>query len=629
MCGIAGCYYLNKAIDRDRFDEMVDMISYRGPDDRGTFFDSCNNGELALGHRRLSIIDLSEAGHQPFFYKDRYVLVYNGEIYNYKELRDELVIAGYSFETESDTEVLIAAYDNYGPDCVEKFNGMWAFVIYDRKNNELFLSRDRFGVKPLYYYHDDNAFIFASEEKQIIKMADRRFKVNRPRLMEYMMRGIHDHTEETMFLDIFQLRGGCNLTYDLNADTVKIHRYYDLSSVMQRGNSFEEAAAGFRKCFEDSIRLRLRADVPVGYCLSGGLDSSSIVCMADSVIKKNGLKVKQESISSCFEDKRYDEREYINEVLDNTEVEGHMIFPQGSSVLDDLDDVLWHMDEPFGSTSMYAQWNVFKAAKDHGLTVMLDGQGADEQLAGYTGFYSVILSEYLRRFKLKEFRHELDCYKRLRASTEKYVDSKKIIIEALISAFLPRKLQKFGKIHAFYLRQGLPFEPEDIKKTIYNIDLYPANDSRGYILDQLKCNLSMLLHYEDRNSMAHSIESRVPFMDPHLAECAFRMPINYKLRDGITKYVVREGLKDILPEKIKNRYSKLGFVTPEDQWINNDRAAFRREMEQAAETLSPMLKKDTVMAWYNRIEGNVQRLDFMPWRIICASHWVRLFDLEV
>ncbi|MCR5235096.1 MAG: asparagine synthase (glutamine-hydrolyzing) [Lachnospiraceae bacterium] len=625
MCGIAGCYHVNKPVEHARFDEMVDMISYRGPDDRGTFYE----GNLALGHRRLSIIDLSEAGHQPFQYKDRYVLVYNGEIYNYKELRDELVSEGCSFSTETDTEVLIAAYDKWGPACVDRFNGMWAFAVFDRKEKVVFLSRDRFGVKPLYYYHRDGSFMFASEEKQIISMADHRFRVNRPRLMEYMIRGVHDHTDETMFLDIMQLRGGCSMIYHMDKDTVAVKRYFDLSKTAANDKSFAEAAAEFRKCFEGSIRLRLRADVPVGYCLSGGLDSSSIVCMADSVIKSDRLDVKQESISSCFEDKRYDEQEYIDEVLANTDVKGHKIFPQGSSVLGDLDDVLWHMDEPFGSTSMYAQWNVFKAAREHGLTVMLDGQGADEQLAGYTGFYSVIFAEYLRKFRFSKFMHEFRAYRKLRATTEKYVNSKKILIEALISAFLPRKLQKFGKIHMFYLKQGLPFEPEDIKKTIYGIDLYPANDSKRYILDQLKCNLAMLLHYEDRNSMAHSIESRVPFMDVKLAECAFGMPVDYKLRDGITKYVVREGLKDVLPDKIRNRYSKLGFVTPEDQWINNNPEVFRREIEDAADTLAPLLHKDTVMAWYDRIEGNVQRMDFMPWRIICASHWVKLFGLEV
>nr|MCR5233636.1 asparagine synthase (glutamine-hydrolyzing) [Lachnospiraceae bacterium] len=412
MCGIAGCYHTDKEVNRELFEKMVDMIEYRGPDDRGTFYDQ----NLALGHRRLSIIDLSDAGHQPFYYRDRYVLVYNGEIYNYRELRGELEDAGYSFDTETDTEVLIAAYDKYGSACVERFNGMWAFAVYDRLEHCLFLSRDRFGVKPLYYYHKDGTLIFASEEKQIIKMADHRFRVNRPRLMEYLIRGVHDYSEETMFMDIFQLRGGCNMFYDLRNDKKEIQRYYDIADIPQSDESFEEAAAGFRKAFEESVRLRLRADVPVGYCLSGGLDSSAIVCMADRIIKDDNLDVKQESVSSCFEDKRYDEQEYIDEVLKFTAVEGHKIFPQGNDVLKDLDDVLWHMDEPFTSTSMYAQWNVFKGAAEQGLTVMLDGQGADEQLAGYTGYYSVIFAEYLRKFKFGKFFRELKAYKKLRAS---------------------------------------------------------------------------------------------------------------------------------------------------------------------------------------------------------------------
>ncbi|MCR4806849.1 MAG: asparagine synthase (glutamine-hydrolyzing), partial [Lachnospiraceae bacterium] len=538
MCGIAGYYSKDKKIEIDRFEKCVDMIAYRGPDDRGTYYD----GNLGLGHRRLSIIDTSRAGHQPFFYRDRYVIVYNGEIYNYRELKEELQGEGYSFETATDTEVLMAAYDRYKEDCVLKFNGMWAFAIYDRVDKTLFLSRDRFGVKPLYYYHKNGEFIFASEEKQIIEMSGMRPRANRKRLMEYLIRGIHDHTEETMFLDILQVQGGYSLTYDLTGDVLTKKRYYDLSLKGEDKQDFTVSRDKFRQAFEASVRFRLRADVPVGYCLSGGLDSSAIVCMADSIIKKDKLPVKQESISSCFEDKRYDEREYVDEVLKKTDVEGHKIFPSGESLFKDLDDLLWHMDEPFGSTSMYAQWNVFKAAGEHGLTVMLDGQGADEQLAGYTGFYSVIFAEYLRKFKFGKFKREFNAYKELRAPTEAFVDSRKIIIEALISAYLPRKLQKFGKINMFYLRQGLPFEPEDIKKTIYGIDLYPANDSRQYILDNLSCNLSMLLHYADRNSMAHSVESRVPFLDPQLVEAIFGMPIDHKLKDGVTKWVMREGL---------------------------------------------------------------------------------------
>ncbi len=625
MCGIAGYYNQNRHPNKDVFEQMVDMTDYRGPDDRGTYYE----GNLAMGHRRLSIIDLSKKGHQPFFYKDRYVVVYNGEIYNYLELRDKLVAVGYSFKTQTDTEVLVAAFDKYGFGCVEEFNGMWAFAIYDRIERCLFLSRDRFGVKPLYYYHRDGIFIFASEEKQIIKMAGHKFVINRQRLMEYLVRGIHDHTEETMFRDIMQLRGGCSMLYHLCNDRIVIKRYYDIGKIGIKRDGIDKAARDYRSLFEDSVCLRLRSDVPVGYCLSGGLDSSSIVCVADSIIKRNGRNIEQKAISSCFDDKQYDEREYIDEVLNNTSVKGYKVFPQGENVFEELDNILWHMDEPFVSTSIYAQWDVFKAAGENNLKVMLDGQGADELLAGYTHFYSVLFSWYLKHMRIGRFVHEFRNYKKLRSIQEKYLNSKNVLIESLISAFLPVKLQKYGKINFYYLRQGLPFEPSDIKRTLNGIDLYPTGDSRQYIIDNINCNMAMLLHYEDRNSMAHSIESRVPFLDFKLVESALSMPMDYKVKDGITKYVLREGLKDILPTKIRTRYSKLGFVTPEDKWINENPNLYKKEVMDAADVLSPILDKNRVMIWYDRIKGNVSRTDWLVWRIICVGHWVRLFDLKV
>lgn len=624
MCGIAGYIGKNK-VDRDMFNHMVDIIEYRGPSDRGVYFDA----NIALGHRRLSIIDLSPAGHQPYEYLDRYVLVFNGEIYNYKELRLDLEIKGYQFKSSSDTEVLIACYDCYREKCVELFNGMWAFAIYDKDEKEVFISRDRFGVKPLYYYKDENQFLFSSEIKQILCMLSPGQKVNRQRLFDYLIRGYSDFTEETMIEGIYQLRGGNNLRYCLENNKVCIEEYYNLNEIQTVCDDFNKAKDDFKKEFNNSISLRLRSDVPLGYCLSGGLDSSAIVCTADIVIKDNKIDVRQKSISSCFEDKRYDEQEYIDEVLKNTDVEGVKIFPQGDNLIEDLEKVIWHMDEPFSSTSQYAQWNVFKGARDNGLTVMLDGQGADEQLAGYTGFYSVIFAEYLRKLRLLSFARELKAYKRLRAQTETYVKSYKIVVEAIISAFLPKKIQKIGKLYLFYLRRKSPFFAKDIKRTIMGLDLYPANNSRKYIIDNFKCNLSMLLRFEDRNSMAFSIESRVPFLDYKLVETVFKMPIEYKINNGITKHIVREALADVLPEKIRTRYSKLGFVTPEDQWINDNPEIYRKELEAAAQYLEPLLSKVKVLDWYDSIAGNVERMDYTAFRIICAGKWVKVFNLTV
>lgn len=628
MCGIAGFYSDKEPINKELFDQMVDIIEYRGPNDRGVYFD----GNLALGHRRLSIFDISSAGHQPFCYEDKYVLVYNGEIYNYIEIREELKEKGYEFSTSTDTEVLITAYDYYGTDCISKFKGMWSFALYDIKKRMIFCSRDRFGVKPFYYYYKDDKFIFASEIKQILSVLEKGQTVNRKRIMEYMIRGQFDYTEETMINDIYQLRGGNNLIFDIDSNSIKIERYYDLSNVKTLGKdevTFEEAAIGFREKFLNSVELRLRSDVPLGYCLSGGLDSSAIVCAADKIIKSGNLDIEQNAVSSCFHEKEYDEQEYIDEVIRNTSVNIHKTFPEGNNLFADLDNVIWHMDEPFSSACEYAQWNVFKAAKEQDLTVMIDGQGADEQLAGYTGFYSVILAEYLKKFRFIKFFRELIAYKNLRAKTEKYVKSYKIIIEALISAYLPRRLQKYGKLKFFYLRQGFPFEEKDIKDTIMGLDLYPANDSRQYILDNFKCNLSMLLRFEDRNSMANSIESRVPFLDHELVEELFKMPIEYKIQNGITKCVLREGLKDILPEKILKRYSKLGYVTPEEKWANDHPEQYRKELEEAANYLDGLLDKTKLMNWYDSLSGNVQRMDHMLFRIICAGKWIKIFNLKV
>ena len=624
MCGIAG-YISKEKVDIDKFNSMVDIIEHRGPNDRGVYV----NDRIAFGHRRLSIIDTSNAGHQPYEYRNRYILIFNGEIYNYKELREELINNGYTFSSQSDTEVLIAAYDYYGRECVNKFNGMWAFAVHDKSKNEVFVSRDRFGIKPLYYYENNGTFLFASEIKQILCMIESGQKVNRKRLFEYLIRGYSDFTEETMIEGIYQLRGGNNLIYNLDSNLFTIDEYYNLSNVKRFKTSFDESKMCFKETFDNAINIRLRSDVPLGYCLSGGLDSSAIVCTADRLVREKEYDITQKSISSCFEDERYDEQEYIDEVLKNTNVDGVKIFPEGDSLLEELDKVIWHMDEPFSSTSQYAQWNVFKGAHNNGLTVMLDGQGADEQLAGYTGFYSVIFAEYLRKFRFISFAKELKKYKELRASTEKYVKSYKIVVEAIISAYLPRYIQKLGKLHLFYLRRESPFSKKDLKKTIMGIDLYPANNSRKYILDNFKCNLSMLLRYEDRNSMAFSVESRVPFLDYKLVEAAFKMPIEYKIQNGITKRILRESLDGVLPEKIKTRYSKLGFVTPEDQWINENPEIYRMELEKATEALAPLLDKNKVMRWYDSISGKVERMDYTAFRIICAGRWVKIFNLEV
>lgn len=626
MCGIAVCLKNKGETDHNKFEKMVDIIAHRGPDDRGTFYEK----NLALGHRRLSIIDLSSDGHQPFVYQDKYVIVFNGEIYNYIELRALLQQKGYQFKTKTDTEVLIASYDFYGESCVEHFNGMWSFTIYDRVKQIVFCSRDRFGVKPFYYTEQEGMFLAASEIKQFFEMLEHEPRANKEALLQYIIRGNLDYSNETMFQDIFQLPGGHNLLYDMRKQKFEIKRYFDIREVPEKEQTYKEACKEFRNKFKESVTLRLRADVPTGYCLSGGLDSSAIVCMADRIIRKKGSGAEQHTVSSCFEDKRYDEQEYIDEVVRETSVISHKTFPQETRLFEDLDNLLWHMDEPFSSTSMYAQWNVYREAKRCGLKVMLDGQGSDEQLAGYTGFYIVMVAERLRKGQFKKLIKEWNIYKRNRAVTEQYISSYEIVLPALMALLIPDRCKYHLQMlfyHLFPNKQ--PFSKKQLRQVLKNELQYPIRDPRLYIAEFMRNSMQRLMRYEDRISMAHSIESRVPFLDCNLAQAVYAMPFDYKLRNGVTKSILRDGLRGILPDKIRKRYSKLGFVTPEDQWINNNFEKYRAELKDAVETLSEMVDPDTIMKWFDANEGRVRRSDFTPWRIICAGHWVKLFHVKL
>lgn len=624
MCGIAGCLKQKGEINRERFERMVDVIEHRGPDDRGVFYE--NN--LALGHRRLSIIDLSVDGHQPFFYENQYAVTFNGEIYNYLELKVDLQAKGYQFNTKTDTEVLAASYACWGEACVEHFNGMWAFAIYDRKEQKIFCSRDRFGVKPFYYTEQENMFLFASEIKQFFEILGQKPRANQECLLQFIIHGIMDYSNETMFRDIFQLKGGHNLIYDIKKNSYTINRYYDIRNVLEKNEPYKNACQKFAERFRESVKLRLRADVPVGYALSGGLDSSAIVCMTDKISKKGNLS-EQHTISSCFEDKRYDEQEYIDEVVKHTFAVAHKVFPQESSLFEELDNIIWHMDEPFGSTSIYAQWNVFKSAKQNQLKVMLDGQGADEQLAGYTGFYTVMFADCLKKRNFKKLYREWKIYKTDRAVTEKHISANSIMSSAVRAVFLPDMKYVGISIRFLHPKNKPPFSYKQFANVIRRAPSSAIYDAREYIAESLERGLASLLHYEDRDSMAHSIESRVPFLDYRLVEAIYAMPFDYKLRNGVTKAVLRDGLKGVLPDKIRTRYSKLGFATPEDQWINHNYDKFRKELEESANILSALIDSDKVMKWFDRNQGRIRRQDFTAWRIICAGHWARIFQVKI
>lgn len=623
MCGIVGYISKEEQIDVALFEKMTDILIHRGPDDRGTYYE----GLVALGQRRLSILDLSADGHQPMHYLQRYTIVFNGEIFNYIELREELSRAGYSFVSKTDTEVLMAAYDYWGAECLNKLNGMWAFALYDRAEGQLFAARDRFGVKPFYYYLSGDRLVWASEIKALLPALPGRPKANIPRLLDNILLGAFDHTSETMFEGVRQLQPGCYLRFDVPAFSLAVTRYYDIDRITPNQRSYPENTQRFKELFIDAVRLRLRSDVPVGSCLSGGLDSSSIVCVAAGLLKNKPGDAGHHTISSCYkqaDELKYDEQEYIDQVVAQTGVQGHKIYPDVTDFFANLDHIIYHQDEPVGGLCHEAQYNVFKAAAREGITVMLDGQGADEQLAGYTPFYSVLIREYLRRFHFAGAWRELNAFRKEHKDTEVY--GMKGLIWFMVSDLLPAWLRKRA---LKYVTSREEFEwlkvPYD-ETTVQQTRKYTSFDD--YTKKQMKYGLINLLHFEDRNAMASSIEGRVPFLDYRLVEHVLSLPPDQKLKAGVTKRILRDAMRGIIPEGIRTRTTKLGFAVPVDVWVMKHPGKVREELADALEALTDILHKEKILRWFDQNKTNELALkNVILWRIICAGKWVKRFQV--
>jgi|MucameStandDraft_1065616.scaffolds.fasta_scaffold10908_1 asparagine synthase (glutamine-hydrolysing) len=630
MCGIAGIVS-NKKKDNleNMINGMLETIVHRGPDGSGKkFFDD----KVALGHRRLAIIDLSEKGLQPMEWNKRYWITFNGEIYNYKELREQLIKEkNFSFESETDTEVILAAFAAWGEKCVNYFNGMWSFVIFDRNNQKMFCSRDRYGVKPFYYSMVDDYFVFGSEIKEILKISKGLIKANQKNLEAFLVNGLLDTNNETMFEGIFQLEGGCNLWLDNKTLNYKIERWHHIEKIKSNSFGKKKNCEIFRKKLFLAIRLRLRSDVPIGSCLSGGLDSSAIVCIANSILKEEKDNVEQYTITSCFTDEKYDEQKYADAVTEKTGTISYKIYPDIDKFFKEIDKIVWHMDEPFISMSMFAQWNIFREAKRKGLKVMLDGQGADEQLAGYTSFYNALFYDLLKKGKVKRLFREIKGFKRIRAESEKMSTVERVF--SLIARFMiPGSLLYKIRLRYNDKKTELPFA----KRMYFNDVIMSKNklcdgkNQQRFVYGNMYTGMRALLHYEDRDSMAHSIEARVPFLDADLSEFIYSIPLEEKIEDGKTKDILREALKDVLPESIYRRYSKLGFVTPQDAWINENKEFFYSELEKGCERLKTLIDKKRILNWYkNNIGKDSAAVGNIAFRIICAAHWADVFNVKV
>ncbi len=554
MCGIAGIYNLNgQGADIEKAERMIEIIKHRGPDDRGFYA----RENIALGQCRLSILDLSPRGHQPMTNEDKSLwIVFNGEIYNYLELKAELKRLGHDFRTNTDTEVILHAYEQWGKDCLNKFNGMWAFAVWNEKKRELFCARDRFGVKPFYYFFDGNLFLFASEIKAILKCGIKG-EVNDDLVYDFLKFGMLEHTNDTFFKKIAKLPPAS--FFLVNEVGLHQEKYWDFE-VSNEING--DCSLGWRHrdefldLFLDSVKKRLRSDVPIGSCLSGGLDSSSIVCAVNRILKEENIEsigAIQKTFSSCFDDQSFDEREYIEEVIKVTGAEKNYVFPSPDEFIAGLKKIIIHQEEPFAGASIIAQWDVFKAAREK-VKILLDGQGADENLCGYRKFYYFYLNQLFKKKNYITFATE----------AVQFFSS----WEILRTTDFKKGLKYFECVDKFVNKED--FLNEEFKKKYRDRKLgFGLKSSLGQRIkeDITMWSLPALLRYEDKNSMAFSLETRLPFLDYRLVEKVASFPLNQKMSNGWTKFVLREAMRGILPEKIRSRKSKLGFATPEDRWI--------------------------------------------------------------
>ncbi|MBP6428494.1 MAG: asparagine synthase (glutamine-hydrolyzing) [Bacteroidia bacterium] len=605
MCGISG--FIDSNLSNEQAEKtigsMLESIAHRGPDARSTWI----NLPVVLGHNRLSIIDLSPDGVQPMHYFDS-VIVFNGEIYNYIEVREELISKGYKFSTQSDTEVILAAYREYGTSCVDKFLGMWAFALWDKKKNELFCSRDRFGIKPFYYIFENGRFYFGSEYKALKKSPLFTNNLNLDQVSRGLQLGWVCYGEETYYTKLKSLPAACNLLY--KQGDVEINRYWDIDATKKCTLSEEEKYNKFRELFLDSIRLHMRADVEIGGCLSGGLDSSAIAASVSKLFPEINFK----TFTIYYEGKdSVDERPWVNEVLkENSSLKEFTYSPTDKDLIDNYERAFYHADVPLAGSSPISQYFVMQLAGKNKIRVLLDGQGSDEYLAGYMHSFYRLVGGLISKGNLLEAHKQFYAH----ASIQEFSGKKKLdsAAKSLLTVF-----QNENSLYNFEYRKYFPFL---LKSTNSDLVLKDFNSSRlNQFLYHLTFNTSLpsLLQYEDRNSMAFSIESRVPFLDHRLVEFVFSLNDDDKFSQGITKKVLRNALKSILPSKIAGRMDKKGFVTPgEIKWLRGP----LKNLTKIDLTKIDFIDENKARKVIKNFENGDNKNATLMWRICTLNHWL-------
>lgn len=611
MCGIAGIISMNpNHVSTERLKRMTDAVAHRGPDGEGFWINASNN--VGFGHRRLAILDLSDAGQQPMHYLSRYTITYNGELYNYIELKEELQQKGYSFRTQTDTEVILAAYDCWKEQCLLQFDGMFAFAIWDEQEQNLFTARDRFGEKPFYYFFDGEQFLFASEMKALWAAAVPK-TINQTMLLNYIGLGWVKNPvdlSQTFYENISSLPQAHYLKLNMRDGHNEIVQYWDLDKETISSLTEAEAVEQFQHLLRTSVKRRLRSDVEVGTSLSGGLDSSSIAAMIKQLQSTNH---QLQTFTASFPGFEKDETAYAKEVANYLQLQQQFVTPTAETLLSDIKQLIFHQEEPFQSSSIYAQYKVYELAKQHGIKVILDGQGADETLAGYHKYIHWFLQEKIRESsvvsrELKAFAdHNINVdwsWKNKLAA--RFPEIAAVQLESKANAAL--KNNPF--INPAFLKAHYN------KKTIFKPVVNKLNDLLYY--NTMQFGLEELLRYADRNSMAHAVEVRLPFLSHELVQFIFSLPSHYKLQKGFTKYILREAMKQHLPAAVVYRTDKVGYEPPQQQWMQSP--AFAELVQQSRQTLvkEKILKQSILQQPVNAQAAHAVNND--DWRYFCAAH---------
>jgi asparagine synthase (glutamine-hydrolysing) len=597
MCGITG--FVGRP-DRALLEAMTESLHHRGPDDVGYHEDAF----ASLGFRRLSIIDL-EHGNQPMSTDSgRLHLVYNGEVYNFRELREELRAAGRSFHTSCDSEVVLEAYAHWGTDCFRRFNGMWAVAIVDERDApaRLVLARDHFGIKPLFYARHGERLLFGSEIKAILQDRTLAREVDEQVMYEYLAHGLFDHTDRTFFKGVLQVPAAAHIVFD--GDGSRITRYWT-PRLSDDGDASPEA---FRRVFERAVERRLVADVPVGICLSGGLDSSSICTVMARLLREHvpdsvSLGERLKTFSAFFPGDPIDERAYVESVLRSTGSDSSVVEPTDQDFIRELEAWVWHMEEPMVSSAPFAMWMVMRLARRQ-VKVVLDGQAGDELLAGYDHYPYVFLRQLLRDRRYAAFVREA------------------WLLRDIVGPLVRRRLRErlhpvdvAALLQPSFVRRGSP--PADTR--------VPDNLKLRLLQDFVTYSLPPLLRYEDRASMAHSLEARLPFLDQDLVEHILRLPTSAVISNGWTRAVLRRALHGVLPRKVERRRKKIGFTTPEFRWYRRQRAPIQSLLRSPVCRARPYWRAGPLAEAFRRAcAGEVAESMFF-WRVINAEVWMRVY----